>query len=65
MGTEHEEINTAGQTKNEEKKSFADWLIDRACKLRLRHVHGCLPLISVKVPRRGSVKLSFVILRTK
>ena len=30
MGTEHEEINTAGQTKNEEKKSFADWLIELA-----------------------------------
>ena len=40
MGTEHEEINTAGQTKypfpsffkikNEEKNSFADWLIELA-----------------------------------
>ena len=36
-----------------EKKKFIcrfNW----ACKLRLRHVHGCLPKISEKVPRQGS-----------
>ena len=35
-------------------KKFVCRLVNWACKLRLRHVHGCLPLISEKVPRQGS-----------